>query len=446
MNFRLPDRLDIHLRELLRGTFLSFFHRIFGMALGFILSITIARILGPYGLGLFALAATSAMIASVLGRLGLDNAMLKFAAAGAAKQDWDQVAGIYRIGMAIALAASTFTSLALIALAPILAEQVFSEIALVNPIRIMALTIIPGSLLTLHGEMLKALKLTGVAGLIQGSLPPIVTLTAFGLAVAFVGGNITPSGMAWISVTSAICMLCFSLIIWRKNTPQLAGRRGDFDAACLARTSMPLFWVSSMNLIMGATDTVMLGIWSTADQVAHYGVAAQLAVLVSFPLIAVNTIAAPKIAGLHSLKDISAINKVARISVIITLTMSLPVAAIYWIWPDLPLMFYGSAYLPAVAPLMLLATGHFVNAATGPVGYLLMMTGHEKLMRNNIAGCALLNMTLNLVLIPLFGIVGAAGATAISMATMNCISLLMVYRKLGIVPLPLAPTGIPTVK
>ena len=440
MALSFPDRLNVHLRELLRGTFLAFAHRSAGMAFGFLLSIAIARILGPYNLGLFTLAATCAMIATVLGRLGLDNAMLKYASAGAAKQNWDEVAGVYRLGMSIALAASGLTTIALVLLAPPIAVQLFEEPSLIGPIRIMALTIAPSSLVVLHGEMLKALKLSGSASLLQASLPQITTFAVLGITVAFFGSDLSPSGIAWISVASAISMMLFAIPLWRRNAPRIKGRRGSFEAARLLRTSIPLFWVSSMSLIMGATDTVMLGIWTTAEQVAQYSVAARLAALVSFPLIAVNTIAAPKLAGLYATGDIPAMNYVARNAVIISIVISLPVSVFYWLRPDLGLLLFGNEFLLATGALMLLTAGHFVNAMTGPVGNLLMLTGHEKLMRNNIAGCSLLNIVLNIILIPKFGIVGAAGATAFSLVAMNSVSLLLVHRCLGIIPIPLAPT------
>jgi O-antigen/teichoic acid export membrane protein len=366
--------------------------------------------------------------------------MLKYASSGAAKQNWDELAGVYRLGMAIAIAASGLATIALVLVAPLIAEKLFEEPSLLGPIRIMALSIAPSSLLALHGEMLKALKLSGPASLLQGSLPPIVTFSVLGITVAFFGTGLTPSGIAWISVVSAIGMILFAVILWRRNAPETRGRRGSFDAARLLRTSIPLFWVTSMNLIMGATDTVMLGIWTTAEQVAQYGVAARLAVLVSFPLIAVNTIAAPKLAGLYATGDVPTVNRVARNAVIITVMISLPISIFYWLRPDLGLLLFGNEFLPAAGALMLLTAGHFVNAATGPVGNLLMLTGHEKMMRNNIAGCSLLNIVLNIILIPKFEIIGAAGATAFSLATMNIVSLLLVYRYLGIIPIPLAPT------
>jgi len=133
-------------------------------------------------------------------------------------------------------------------------------------------------------------------------------------------------------------------------------------------------------------------------------------------------------------------NYVARYAAGISVVLSLPVSVFYWLRPDLGLSLFGDEFVPAAGTLMVLTLGHFVNAATGPVGNLLMLTGYEKMMRNNIAGCSLLNIALNIFLIPKFGILGAAGATAFSLATMNVVSIILVYRYIGIIPIPLAPT------
>lgn len=77
-------------------------------------------------------------------------------------------------------------------------------------------------------------------------------------------------------------------------------------------------------------------------------------------------------------------------------------------------------------------TGSFVNVATGSVGYLLMMSGNERLMRNNVAFIAVLSILFNVTLVPLAGPLGAAIATAVCLASMNLISAKLVWSRLGI--------------
>jgi O-antigen/teichoic acid export membrane protein len=72
--------------------------------------------------------------------------------------------------------------------------------------------------------------------------------------------------------------------------------------------------------------------------------------------------------------------------------------------------------------------GHGVNVLTGPVGMVLVMTGHEKIMRNNVLAAGAVNIGLNLILVPKLGALGAAVATAVSLALVNGLSLVQVRR------------------
>ncbi len=82
--------------------------------------------------------------------------------------------------------------------------------------------------------------------------------------------------------------------------------------------------------------------------------------------------------------------------------------------------------------LVILALGHFIYVATGPVGYLLLMTGHEKVERNNVFLSAGISILLGLLLIPPYGIVGAAVATVIALVFKNLNSVRLVRKYLSI--------------
>jgi len=113
-----------------------------------------------------------------------------------------------------------------------------------------------------------------------------------------------------------------------------------------------------------------------------------------------------------------------------------PVLTIFLVWPKLILKLFGPEFIFADKALTVLALGQFVNVATGSVGYLLMMSGHEKLMRNNIIFAAVLNVAFNIILIPRFGIVGAASSTAAALSVMNIVSMGLVYWKTGLLTFP----------
>ena len=93
---------------------------------------------------------------------------------------------------------------------------------------------------------------------------------------------------------------------------------------------------------------------------------------------------------------------------------------------------FGVEYQPAHVPLSILALGQLVNACFGLVGMLLTMTSHEQATARGLALAAGLNIVLNLLLIPSFGIGGAAAATALSLAAWNLLLWNSARRLLGI--------------
>ena len=93
---------------------------------------------------------------------------------------------------------------------------------------------------------------------------------------------------------------------------------------------------------------------------------------------------------------------------------------------------FGEEYADGRIALAILCVGQLTNALVGSVGFLLNMTGNERDVAKGFAIAAIINIALNLVLIPLFGIEGAAFATAVSMMVWNVLLYRQARAKLGI--------------
>ncbi len=176
--------------------------------------------------------------------------------------------------------------------------------------------------------------------------------------------------------------------------------------------------------------------WGTAAEVGIFTVAARTAMLTSLVLMAVNSIAAPKFAELYRLGDMEALNSTARRSAALMTLLAAPLLLAFLAAPRLVMGLFGPEFRAGGFLLSILALGQFVNVATGSVGYLLMMSGHERLARNNTAFAAVLYVALSVALIPWAGPVGAAVATAIGVAALNLSAAYLVWRRLGILTIP----------
>ena len=427
------SRLDPNTKELLRGAIGAFGLRVLGAGLGFTFSVLLARSLGAEGTGMFFLALSTVSVAAVFSRLGLDNVLLRYISAGAASGNWTMVKGVYRQSMKMAAPASVLSALGLFMLAPHLSELVFKKPELTVPMRWMSLAAVPMALSLLHAESIKGLKHISAALFIQSVSAPAFCVLGISLVTHF-GGVL---GAVWVYTSGSMCTLILGVWLWTKLTPHLKNQGGYFETRRLVATSMPLFVVAFMNLIMNSTSTFVLGIWGTSGDVGVFNVANRSALLTSFVLIAVNSVAAPKFAELHQKGDIQSLAHTARTSAKFTFIMASPMLMICMFCPSWLMSMFGSEFSTGGFVLFILAVGQFVNVSTGSVGYLLMMCGYEKLMRNNIIFAAILGIILNVSLVPKWGTTGAAIATSIGLSTLNIISAALVYRKLSISLLPL---------
>lgn len=417
---------------MLRGATVAMALRVVGAGLAFLFNVALGRLVGAHGAGLYYLALTAASVAAIVGRLGLENAMLRFAAAAHAQGDRRALAGVQRLGLRVALGASALTTLAVLLAARWLSRTVFSEPALVLPLALMAIAVVPTSLLTLYGELLRALGKVRDYVLVQSVLGPGLGLVLLLVLAPALGAT----GAVLAHVAAAALVTGVAAALWRRATPGLREVAPAFDLGRLLRTSLPLLWIAAMAFIMGWTDTVMLGIWEDARTVGIYGAATRASMLTSFILVGVNAVAAPKFAALYAQGERGALDRLARNATKLMAVAAAPFLVLFLVAPGLVLRLFGPEFPAGAAALAILAVGQFVNVASGSVGYLLVMTGHEKAMRNDIIGTAALNVALNALLIPRYGMTGAAVATALSLAVLNLVAVALVHARLSILTLP----------
>ena len=102
------------------------------------------------------------------------------------------------------------------------------------------------------------------------------------------------------------------------------------------------------------------------------------------------------------------------------------------IFGEFLLSIFGEGYEGSISILRILCFGQIINALCGPVMYLLNMTGNEKEARNTMIYAAIVNISANILLIPIFGLEGAAWATSSTMILWNIWALMVGYKRTGI--------------
>ena len=400
-----------------------------GAALSFLVTLLIAKLIGVTGLGLFFLSITIVEIGATVARLGLENAALKSIAIARSSGDPARMATLYR--RCIGIAAISAVVIALLAWLPLhlIPSAASSRSELLTQIPLLAFALVPVTLLPIQTEALKATGHPAAATFLQSVLPQAMLLL-FGAVLAW-------QGLASIRLILGAYALAFSLAVvasavcWASIVKQF-WLNAVVSPRELLQTSMPMLAVSSLNLAMAWTDTLVLGLLSSADQVGLYGVALRIASTTTFILMAANSVVAPEFAALHAGGRQTDLQRLAQRGALSALVVASPLILIFLVFPAEILSLFGEPFVAGAWPLRVLALAQLVNVAAGQVVYLLIMTGHANAMRNNIAFAAALNVTGNLMLVPLLGALGAAISTAFCLSLTRIVAWQHARRKLGI--------------
>jgi O-antigen/teichoic acid export membrane protein len=197
--------------------------------------------------------------------------------------------------------------------------------------------------------------------------------------------------------------------------------------------ALPMLVTTSMQLVISQTDILMLGIMTRDTDVGVYHLAVRLLSVIQFVLISTNAVVAPRISEFYHKGRRAELQRLVKRVTRIAFFAAMMLTIGFILFGRILLGMFGGSFREGYTALVILAIGHFFNAASGPVGMFLNMTGHQKSIRNVVATAAALNFLFNLILIPRYGINGAAAAGMISMIFWNVAACVYVHRKFDFV-------------
>jgi len=182
-------------------------------------------------------------------------------------------------------------------------------------------------------------------------------------------------------------------------------------------------------LLMQSVDVILLSKYTSFDRVAFYSVAIKLTTIISIVLASVNTVYAPSFSEWYNLKDFESLKNGIKKSTRLIFLLTFPAIIIVFLFSKFILGLFGTEYIVAQNSLWVLLVGQAVNALCGSVGVYMNMTGKQIVFQRILIAAFVINIILNLVLIPRYDILGAAIATTISTIFWNILTTLYIYKK-----------------
>lgn len=419
------------LGDVVSGAGLSLLLRVVGAAAQFGFSVIVARFYGADGLGVYSLSLSNIVIASVLGRWGLDLTALKLIAIHANNGEWSVVNAIQVQALKLVLSISTGVTLVLFVSAQWLAGHVFHQSTMGGIFEILVLAIVPFSGLNLIAECLRAVKKVAAYTLVQSILVAIIAMAGIPLLDRF--------GFGLSSAAYAYVLACYAAFLWALHAWRCFLREQSATTEChvkysnnLLETSTSMAWIAIVGTVMSFSETLLLGFFRSPDDLGIYSAALRLSTLVNFIIIAFNGLLAPKFAALIQCDKRTTVQSLARKASVIMMGATVPMFVAFVLFPEYTLQLFGIEFRQGTSTLVILACAQLVNIATGPAGLLLMMGGHEKLLRKFTVYTWLTNSGAGLLLIPAYGAIGAACSASVGIVMLNALAILGVKKRMGI--------------
>jgi O-antigen/teichoic acid export membrane protein len=329
---------------------------------------------------------------------------------------------------------SALLAAALYAASGPLAASVFNDRGLTPHLRIVAAAIPFLSLAFLNSELLRALRRVELSVFLKQILMYLVANLLLALSLARSTTAATAIFAASVLVGAVAGEVLLRLRLRRESRRADAGAAAPYPLRSLLALSSPLLAVSLSGLVLQWTDTLLLGVLADARAVGVYSVAMRIAQLLTFVLASMNTLIAPQFSVLFQAGRLEELGELFRRATVAMLVLTTPPLLVLLLFPRQVLGIFGAEFTAGSGVLVVLALGQFVNAVTGPVGFLLAMTRYERVLATTSAWTAALDIALNLALIPRYGILGAGIATSVSLALKNLLLTWQIRRRFGLLP------------
>jgi O-antigen/teichoic acid export membrane protein len=418
---------------LARGSSSAFVVRLAGTAVAFGIQILLARLLGAKQYGTYMLALTWINLLALLATLGLDVASLRYIPTYEVNEEWSSLRGLLLKSRSIVLRASL--CIAGLGILVMWFSPFHFEMTLKKTFTI-AFCILPIVVLVrLRLAVLRALKMV-----IQALLPQDVLRPFFlGLLVILVS-QVLPSRLQ-----APVAMLCnlFAMLgvlilsgFWmhRRLPVPVHAVEPRFTTRDWLAVAVPLLLISGMQMVLKRTDIIMLGGITGTEAAGIYAVAAQISSLLGFGLNSMNFIAAPMIAQLHASHRKAKLQNLLSFSAKGIFIFTAPTAILMIILGEWLLGLFGPKFPAGYHALIILLVAQIINAFCGFVGLMMSMTGHQNQSALILGISTIVNILLNVLLIPRWGVMGAAVATGITTVLWNISMLIYVRTRLRIDP------------
>ena len=401
---------------------------------------------GAGGYGLYTLSLSLINLITAIFNLGLDDAMVRYVAIYRGKKQFKSLQGLLLFCTTLAGLAGIIGALLLLFFTPPLvtfwiglkhqvenAETLNRAIAL---LQVMAPIVPLTTMQVMWFAGLRGFKAFKWRVLSSSILQPIILIVLMLLIVRFYHNRdgITVVGMA-LFISTLVSSVLNMYFLFKQVSKVATPEPEQYEVREWLTFATLNFLTTIIDTVLDSIDTILLAAFGVSDvALGQYGAAIRLSNFIALPLSSINNIFAPTIAELHSKGENQKLESMFKIVTKWTITFSLPIFLIIVLFSPYLLELPGASFKSAWPLLVAFAFGGLVNAGTGAVGYMLLMTGYQRLSFLNSLVAVGVNIGFGIYLTPRYGAMGTAVSTGLAICAQNIMRLLQVRLLLKMHP------------
>jgi len=401
--------------------------------LTFVTSVVLARLLGPTGFGTYTYCISWTYLLAIPATLGFDGLLGREVAIYQTKFAWNHMSGLLRWANTLAF----FSSLAIATIG--IASTTWSSNQQ-DPQVILCFWLVMIALPMIALRNIRRGSMRGLHEIVWGLCPemlvaPVLLLSLIGASAVWLKTSFTVTwAVGAYTLVTGITLLLSALLLDRTLPFNVQTALPRYYRLNWLKQAWPFMFLESIHVLNARADILMLGHLNGLEEAGLYAPVNRGAQLIVFILMAFNGPLSPTIASLYAEGKHRELQRILIKTARVCLVVSVIATTILLTFGQQYLLVFGTEFTQGIGALKILCIGQVLYVLVGLAPMVLSMTGHAQFTAASGLISAVINIALNLVLIPPLGINGAAIATTCGMLASGLINSVWVYIKVGIHP------------
>lgn len=420
MLFILPENL----KKIVSSSGVNFLFRILGLGSSFVVTAIITKFYGIEAFGNYSLVFTILQATAIIFTLGIPNTLIKLI--GQHDFQLSQARKLLLKGIKGALSFAIFPMLFFYFFSDFLGKKVFDNPTLIQNFLVVAIAL---PFFILHEIILYFFIAT--KNFMKYNLFMFVLPNLFFIGFLILFHQLVKSGYVCIlafSISMFFTFLLEIMSVFKLNPPKTYI---PYRTKGLIKIASPLLFSGLFLYLLNWTNILLLGLLTDEKQVGIYNIASKVGSVGFLVIVSVSTIITPRMAELYGQKKMVELRTLTHNATRLIACLTIPVVVMLLFFADFILSFFGTEAVLGAKAMGIIALGVFFSAVSGNVDQILNMTDNQHILKNVTLICFVINIGLGLLLIPSFGVEGAAISSLLTNILINALCVYYIKKKLG---------------